>query len=164
VKVFNTRSIRFRLTVWYALILSAALCVFSGLIWIMMDQRLTRDVRHALDDEASRAEGFIQREAAEIPAVNLYDEIEEFCHALPSSSYLELRPPNGGVPFRYAAREVSEHPHYEVLIRTMTIRDQQYRLEIGASRVDMHRALELLQALLLSLVPVVIAVSCLGGA
>jgi len=29
------RSLRFRLTVWYALILVAALSLFSGLIWLM---------------------------------------------------------------------------------------------------------------------------------
>ena len=163
-KRINTRSIRFRLTVWYALILSAALCIFSGLIWLMMEQRLTRDIRRGLDEEASRFEIFVQREVAEIPAVNLENEIEEFCHALPSSSYLEFRPEDGGKPFRYPATATTPHPHYEVLRRTMLIRNRPYLLEIGASRAEMHRALELLQTLLLSLIPVVIAVSCLGGA
>jgi signal transduction histidine kinase len=163
-KMFNTRSIRFRLTVWYALILSAALCVFSGLIWMMMEQRLERDIRRGLDEEAGRFEAFVQREAAEVPAVDLNDEIEEFCHALPSSSYLELRPVSGGAPFRYPATARAPRPHYEVLSRAMPIRNQPYTLEIGASRAEMYRALELLRTLLLSLVPVVIAVSSLGGA
>ena len=46
----------------------------------------------------------------------------------------------------------------------MVINNQPFTLEIWASRAEMHRALELLQTLLFSLVPVVIAVSCLGGA
>jgi heavy metal sensor kinase len=163
VKYVNTRSIRFRLTVWYALILSAALCVFSGLIWTMMEQRLLRDIRRGLDEEAGRFEVFVQREVAEVPAVNLDAEIEEFCHALPSSSYLELRPTDGGQPFLYRASANAWAGH-EVLTRTMAIRGRQYVLEIGASRAQMHRALELLSTLLLSLVPVVIAVACLGGA
>ena len=163
-KYVNTRSIRFRLTVWYALILSAALCVFSGLIWTMMEQRLMGDIRRGLDDEAGRFEVFVQREVAEVPAVNLNDEIEEFCHALPSSSYLKLRPDGGGKPFLYAATAAAQHPRYEILTRAMTIGNQGYTLEIGASRTEMHRALELLQTLLFSLVPVVIAISCLGGA
>src|SRR5580658_8506228 len=95
-KMVNSRSIRFRLTVWYALILSAALCVFSGLIWLMMAQRLERDIRRGLAEEATRFEDFVQKEAAEIPPVDLKDEIEEFCHALPASSYLELRPAAAG--------------------------------------------------------------------
>ncbi len=168
-KFINTHSIRFRLTVWYALILSAALCAFSGLIGVMMEQRLLGDIRRGLDDEAVRFETFVQKMAAELPAPDLNDEIEEFCHALPSSSYLEFRPtgvagPNVTAPFRYSATSVSPHPHYEVLTREMLVRNQPYVLTIGASRAEMHRALELLQALLFSLVPVVIAVSCLGGA
>ena len=160
----NTHSIRFRLTVWYALILSAALCVFSGLVWVMMEQRLARDIRRNLDEEAWRFEIFVQREAAEIPAVNLEDEIEEFCHALPSSSYLEFRPANRGVTFRYPAGAQIARWRYEILTRAMVIQGQPYMLEIGASRAEMHRALELLQTLLISLVPLVVAVSCLGGA
>lgn len=163
-KYLNTRSIRFRLTVWYALILSAALCIFSGLIWTMMEQRLLRDIRRGLDDEARRFTVFVATEMSEVPAVNLNDEIEEFCHALPSSSYLKLRPDGGGEPFLYPATELSPHPHYEILTRAMTIGNQRYTLEIGASRAEMHRALELLQTLLFTLVPVVIAISCLGGA
>src|SRR5271168_4779151 len=133
-KMFNTRSIRFRLTVWYALILSAALCIFSGLIWLMMEQRLLRDIRRGLDEEASRFEEFVRREVAEIPAVNLNDEIEEFCHALPSSSYLELRPVGGGPTFRYRAGVNRAWAGYEVLTRAMTVGDRPYVLEIGTSR------------------------------
>jgi signal transduction histidine kinase len=162
-KYLNTRSIRFRLTVWYALILSAALCIFSVLIWMMMQQRLLHDIRRGLDEEAGRFEVFVQGELSEVPAVNLDDEIEEFCHALPDSSYLELRPVDGGKPFVYRASSSAWAGH-EVLRRTMSIRGRQYVLEIGASRAQMHRALELLSTLLLSLVPLVIAVSSLGGA
>ncbi len=159
----NTRSVRFRLTVWYALILSAALCVFSLLIFGLMEQRLMGDIRRGLDEEAARFEEFVQREV-QIPDVNLTDEIEEFCHALPSSSYLNLRPTAGGAPFHHPAAVVPPHVHYATLTRAISIQNRPYMLEIGASRAEMHRALELLQALLMSLVPVVIAISCLGGA
>lgn len=165
-KSFNTRSVRFRLTAWYALILSAALCVFSGLVWLMMEQRLLRDIRRGLTEEAARFEDFVQKEAAEMPPVDLKDEIEEFCHALPASSYLALRPAGGapGLTFQYPPSVPAPREHYEVLKRTISIRNEPFALEIGTSRSEMHRALELLQTLLFSLVPVVIAVSCLGGA
>lgn len=162
--MINTRSIRFRLTVWYALILTAALCVFSFLVWAMMRQRLVNDMRHQLADEAARFETFVQREAAETPAVNLNDEIEEFCHALPSSSYVELRPLREGTPFLFRAAGNEAWAGYERLNWQTTIEDKPYLVEIGAPRAQMHRALELLGTLLLSFLPVVIAVSCLGGA
>src|SRR4051812_20848726 len=135
----------------------------------MMEQRMLRDIRRGLEDEAGRFEAFVQKEAAELPPAQLTDEIEEFCHALPSSSYLEFRPTTEAVtyvtaPFRYAATTAPPHSHYEVLTHTIFVRDQPYLLTIGASRAEMHRALELLQTLLFSLVPVVIALSCFGGA
>ncbi len=160
----NTRSIRFRLTVWYALILAAVLCVFSGLVWTMMQQRLRRDLRHGLEDEVTRLETFMQREAMEVPAVNLDDELEEFCHGLPSSSYVELRPTGKGTPFHYRAAGNEAWAGYEVVTRFIVVGDQRYILEIGAPRAGMHRALDLLGTLLLSFLPVVILVSCLGGA
>src|SRR5579863_7044370 len=125
--MLNTRSVRFRLTVWYALILSAALCIFSGLIWLMMEQRLQRDIRRSLADEATRFEEFVQKEADEIPPVDLKDEIEEFCHALPASSYLELRPAPGSaatLTLQYPATAPAARGRYEVLKRTILIRNE----------------------------------------
>ncbi len=159
----NTRSIRFRLTAWYALVLSAALALFSGLVWVMMQDRLLRDIRRGLDDEATRLETFIRREA-EDTHVHLYDELDEFCRALPSSSYVELRPLGAGNPFRHPATDFTSRTRYEVLTRPILVGTQPYTLEIGASRAEMHRALELLETLLFSLVPAVIVLSCLGGA
>jgi heavy metal sensor kinase len=159
----NTRSIRFRLTVWYALILSAALCAFSGLTWVIMQQRLLNDVRRGLGEAASRFEAFVRGEEAEIPPVDLNEEMGDFCHALPSTSYLQLTPLNGGQGFRCGPPASGPRAHFEVLKGAMTVGGKQYELEVGASRQEMHRALELLQALLWSLVPVVILASCLGG-
>lgn len=159
----NTRSIRFRLTVWYALILSAVLCIFGGLIWFMLEQRMLGDIQRGLDDEASRFEAFIRIQNA-LPDTDLFEEMADFCHALPSTSYLKFIPVHGGLPFLYPATSRSSHSHYEVLTRTIQLADQPYRLEIGASRVEMHRTLELLERLLFSLVPIAIAASCFGGA
>ena len=159
----NTRSIRFRLTVWYALILSAALCVFSGLTWFIMQQRLLNDVRRGLDEEANRFQAYVQGEEAEVPPVDLHEEIGDFCHALPSTSYLQLAPLKGGEEYRCGPQSSGPHAHFEIVTRAMTVRGAPYRLEIGASRLEMHRALELLQTLLWSLVPAAILISCFAG-
>jgi heavy metal sensor kinase len=159
----NTRSIRFRLTAWYAVILSAALCVLSGLVWILMSQRMLSDIRRGLEEEAAQFEAYVHHEAAETPPVDLMAEIEEFCHALPSTSYLAFTPRNGGPAFHYPATAGRPRERYEVLTRGMTVRGEPWELEIGASRVEMHRALELLRTLLLGLAPLAIALSCLGG-
>src|SRR5580698_8368179 len=89
------RSIRFRLTVWYALVLLAALGLFSGLIWLSLRQRLLSEVDRDLADRAARFQNYVTKEAAEVPPVQIKDEMEEFCQALPPSDYLELRGPRG---------------------------------------------------------------------
>src|SRR5438270_608903 len=38
------RSIQFRLTVWYALVLTGALALFGGLIWLSLRKRLIREL------------------------------------------------------------------------------------------------------------------------
>src|ERR1700723_993867 len=100
------RSIRFRLTVWYALILFAALGLFSGLIWLSLRQRLMSEVDRDLSDRAARFQSYVAREAAEPPPVDLRDEMEEFCQALPPSDYLELRAVSG-LRFHYPAQAPS---------------------------------------------------------
>src|SRR5580704_5026572 len=93
--VKRERSIRFRLTVWYALILIGALGLFSGLIWFSLRQRLLSEVDRDLSDRATRFENYVTREAAEVAPENLKDEMEEFCQALPSADYLQLRGSSG---------------------------------------------------------------------
>jgi len=160
---FNPRSIRFRLTAWYALILSAALCLLSVLIWFLMQQRMLNDIHRGMEETADSFERYVRHEIEEIPNVNLLVEIGDFSHALPSTTYLNFTPLRGGTPFHHPATTVSRHPHYESLIRTLTIQGQPWKLEIGESREEMHHTLELLRTLLLSVVPLAIVISCLGG-
>jgi heavy metal sensor kinase len=159
----NPRSIRFRLTAWYALILTAALCLLSVLIWFLMQQRMLDDIHRSLEETADNFDSYVHREIEEIPNVDLMVEISDFSHALPSTSYLNFTPPKGGPAFHHPATTAGRHARYESLTRTVMIEGQPWKLEIGESRSEMHRTLELLRALLLSLVPLAILFSCLGG-
>jgi hypothetical protein len=60
----HERSIRFRLTAWYALVLIAALGLFSGLIWLSLRQRLMSEVDRDLSDRAARFQAYVTKEAA----------------------------------------------------------------------------------------------------
>ena len=90
VGVMRTRSIQFRLTLWYALVLAAALGLFGVLIWLSLRQRLIDDADRQLSGSASRFEQYFRREAATETGAQLRDELEEFCQALPGSDYLKL--------------------------------------------------------------------------
>src|SRR5580692_2100850 len=97
----RTGSIRFRLTAWYALILTAGLGLFGGLVWLSLRQQLIGDVDRDLAGRASRFEGYFRAESAEGAGAALRDELEEFCQALPPDSYIDLR--GNGFTFRYPA-------------------------------------------------------------
>jgi two-component system, OmpR family, heavy metal sensor histidine kinase CusS len=156
------RSIRFRLTVWYATVLTAGLGLFSGLIWLSLRHRLIGEIDRDLEGRASRFEQYFRTESAEGAAVQLGDELDEFCQALPPSSYVYLAGANGFV-FRYptAAPPVQS---FRMLRRQFTSGGEVFDLEMGAAAGDVLHTLDLLRLLLLSLIPVVIAIACMGGA
>src|SRR5580698_7939564 len=98
----RTRSIRFRLTVWYAAALTLGLGLFSGLIWLSLRQRLISELDRDLAGRSARFEQYLRGEAREVQGDQLRDELDEFCQALPPASYVDLRG-SGGFQFHYPA-------------------------------------------------------------
>jgi two-component system, OmpR family, heavy metal sensor histidine kinase CusS len=156
------RSLRFRLTAWYALTLAAALGIFSGLLWLSLRQRLLSEADRGLRDRAAQFQSYVMREAAEVAPQNLKDEMEEFCQALPPSDYLELRG-SRGFEFHFP-QAVAGVWRARTLRSDFRIGDEGFTLEISSSLEAIDHTLDLLRILLLSLVPGVIAVACAGGA
>jgi len=159
----HERSIRFRLTAWYALVLIAALGLFSGLIWLSLRQRLMSEVDRDLSDRAARFQAYVTKEAAELPPVDLKDEMEEFCQALPPSDYLELRGASG-FEFHYPNQAASGAARTRTVRKRFSMGNDVFQLRISSSLAAIDHTLDLLKLLLFSLVPVVIAVACAGGA
>ncbi len=159
----HRRSIRFRLTVWYAVVLAAGLSLFSALIWLSLRHRLMEEIDQDLEGRASRFERYFASESAEAADDQLRDELEEFCQALPPSSYVELRGANG-FTFHYpvGAREPEEN--VRTLRRQFTFNQEVFDLQIAAPVADAEHTLGLLRLLLWSMIPVVIVIACLGGA
>jgi len=72
------RSLRFRLTVWYALVLAAGLSLFSALIWLSLRQRLMEEIDLDLAARASQFERYFANESSHAAPGQLHDELEEF--------------------------------------------------------------------------------------
>ena len=161
--MWRNRSIRFRLTVWYALLLATALGLFSVLIWVSLRQQLLGEIDQDLADRAARFQTYFTREAAENPPVQVKDELEEFCQALPPSDYLELRG-GGGFEFHYPRVAPIVRDGTRTVERQFRSGNEVYHLRITASLQPVDHTLDLLEFLLWSLVPVVIAIACVGGA
>jgi two-component system, OmpR family, heavy metal sensor histidine kinase CusS len=173
-------SIRFRLTVWYASVLAAGLIVFAGLIWISLRQTLTHEIDQELGNRAHSFELFLKDELAEVPAPTLKEELQEFCRALPSLSYLQVRSLNSDFTFSYPENSVSArvpesssrptyasvrwHQHtYRALHREITTPKGPYAIEIGTSLDSIQHVLNLLQTIFIGLIPAVMLVACLGS-
>ena len=156
------RSIHFRLTVWYACVLAAALGLFSAMIWLSLRQQLVNDLDRELAASATRFRSYFLREAAMESGNHLKSELEEFSQALPPTSYLELRGPQG-FEFHYPERG-RPTKHIREIRQPFPMADERYDLLVGASTESIHRTLELLRLLLIALIPAVIAIACLGGA
>jgi len=161
--LLRDRSIRFRLTFWYALVLIAALGLFSVLIWFSLRQRLLSEVDGDLSDRAARFQIYVTKEASELPPVDLRDEMEEFCQALPPSDYLELRGA-GGFEFHYPSQAASGAVRTRTVERRFDMGNNPFDLRISTSLAAIDHTLDLLKLLLLSLVPLVVAIACAGGA
>lgn len=159
----RARSIHFRLTVWYAAVLAAALAIFSALLWFSLRQRLISEIDEDLAGRADRFEHYLATESAEYSGGHLRGELLEFCQALAPSSYIHLRSDHGFL-FQYPDPSEPRKGPFRTLERHFTLRGETYLLEAGE---PMHAALHtlgLLRLLLLSLIPAVIAIASLGGA
>ncbi len=171
------RSIRVRLTLWYAAALVLGLGLFSSLVWLSLRQRLLSELDQDLAGRAARFEQYFRGESAEVgdnaqlrDEAQLKDELDEFCQALPPSSYVDLRGSNG-FEFQYpksaSPRPESTGPraaNLRMSQRSFSSGGQNFDLEVGAPMANLTHTLQLLRLLLLSLLPVVIAIACLGGA
>lgn len=159
----RTRSIRFRLTAWYALILTAGLGLFGGLVWLSLRHQLIGEVDQDIEGRANRFETYFRTESSEAAGAALSDELNEFCQALPPDSFIHLRGANG-YTFLYPAAGAAAPSDLRMLQRPFTVNGVVFDLDVGAPITSVRHTLDLLRLLLLSLIPVVIAIACIGGA
>ena len=159
--MMHRRSIRFRLTVWYAVVLTAGLGLFGGLLWFSLQHQLLADLDQDLSSRAGRLESYFRTEAAE-QGVNVSDELAEFCQALPETSYVSLSG-SRGFSFHFPADANAAPSSSRQLERQFLMNGEPYFLVLGTPTEDVEYVLRLLRILLLGLVPVVIAMACVAG-
>jgi heavy metal sensor kinase len=156
------KSIRFRLTAWYAIILTAGFALFGGLIWLTLRHRLLDEIDEDLEGRASRFEKYFRAESLETSDKQLRDELGEFCQAFPPKSYINVRGSSGSFEFHYPSEKPSAN--FRTLDRQFTIANESFDLEVAESVGSVQHTLDLLRLLLLGLSPIVILIACLGGA
>ncbi len=171
------RSIRFRLTIWYSLALSAGLILFAGATWLSMRHSLIRDLNRALVNRTQSSQAFVKTELAD-PKVRLNEELDEYSHGFSRGSYLQVRNEKGAVlfssnpdfpwqthvPLNAKAQRVNWNRHsYLMLVSEETINGQPWQFAATASLEEVDTTLNRLGLLLVFLLPPVILVASLGG-
>ena len=157
-------SIRFRLTLWYAAALVLGLGLFASLVWLSLRQRLLQELDRDLAGRSAQFEQYFRGESAEVANNDqLTDELEEFCQALPPASYVDLRG-STGFEFHFPDSSTPRAAHLRMTQSRFSLGDATFDLEVGAPMTNLIHTLQLLRLLLLSLLPVVILIACLGGA
>jgi heavy metal sensor kinase len=137
--------------------------LFSALIWLSLRQRLMDEIDQDLAARAGQFERYFESESASAAHGQLNDELEEFCQALPPSSYVELHGA-AGFTFRYPHGAPRPESNVRTLRREFTFNQEVFHLEIAAPIANAEHTLDLLRFLLWSTIPVVILIACLGGA
>src|ERR1700733_1954805 len=159
---FVPRSIRVRLTVWYALVLAAGMCVFGGLSWAGLRYKLLADIERDQQGWSERFEKYFLEQSVELSGRHLRGELEEFSQALPPGEYIRLRGEH--FAFQYPPADTASDRHYQVVRRQFAADGQRFDLEVGAPIREVENTLRLLGILLVVLMPVVIGAACVGGA
>jgi heavy metal sensor kinase len=157
----NRHSIRFRLTIWYGAAVTAALALFSSLVWFSLRESMASEFERQLQGQTTRFEQYFRAESVETQGNHLRAELTEFSQALPPASYVSLHADNG---FFFENREKHPNEDLRILRRTLTVDGTTYQLESALPAGDAAHTLSLLGWLLASLIPVMIAIACVGGA
>ena len=176
------RSIRFRLTVWYSVVLSVGLLLFSALIWLTLRHQLHADLDSKLLNQARGFDEYLHLEDHH-KSMRLGIEIDEYSRSMPVDHVLAVFAPDGhavfadGIPadspllMKQLQQADSAHIHrlhwqnhkYRVITRPLHLTAGQFLYILAIPEDATEDVLERLFALLLSLAPGFIACAAAGG-
>lgn len=156
------RSIRFRLTIWYAAILTIALSLFGVAIWVALRARLYTDADRAMADRAAQFEQYFRGESAEAKGDSLIDELGEFAQALPPHADIEIRGPHG-FAFVHPKRNTTAGAVSRALEKQFDVAGESFTLRTSQDLTEVAHTLELLRTLLFAIIPAVILIACASG-
>lgn len=180
----NTRSIRFRLTIWYTAVLGFALLVFAAGTWVAMRHSLYASVDESLRDRAEGVRRFMDAQIEALSIEEIRDEFKEHSVLGPAGDLFQVCDAKGEWLYRSAAlesaqvpilfpQEVSAKPRYEIRVienaplrlfsREVVVRGHPYTVQIAAPMHEIDEALEDFRWMLLFLAPGLLAVASLGG-
>jgi two-component system heavy metal sensor histidine kinase CusS len=170
-------SIRVRLTLWYSLVLLAALSLFGYGIWLTASHRLMASVETSLLEQSKGVVTVIQNEFDPAHPEQLQEELSEYAEATPDGNLIEVRDPNGrqilaskmvalyrpGVNQSALGVQKTGHHRYRTYQTTATVKGAKFHVLVAIPLRETQNILRQLRILLLSAIPAVLLIAASGG-
>lgn len=186
----NPRSLAFRLTAWYTLLLGVTFVLVAAVTFYGLQHYLRSNMRDSLKRRSFEVEQILVRAAADVSQGTIAQEIE--LHLAPELNNRFIRvtrapakliflsgPPSDGSFNRFAVSmrrptgttepaadfetDVLADQHLILSATTIDTNSGRYSVEMGASTVPLETALQRLTQLLALLLPVLIGCAAVGG-
>jgi two-component system heavy metal sensor histidine kinase CusS len=169
-------SIRVRLTLWYSLVLLAALTLFGWGIWLTAGNRLMASVDTALMEQAKGVITVIRNEIDPAHPEQLQEELTEYAQATPDGNLIEVRDQQGrqilsskvvalekaGVQSPFGDQK-SGRAHYRTYVTKAQVKGSPFQILVATPLRETRSILRQLHLLLLSTAPLVLLIAALGG-
>ena len=155
----HSKSVRFRLALWYLVVLSAGMAVFGLASWTVLREVLLENRYRGLDQRLNAVAGFLEHEARGNDLADIAEEAREYSTGLPNGQGIRVRSADGRVVFerRSTSSDTLERT------QTMTVRGQPVEVTLTISLADFHRVLQTLAWVMMAVFPAVLAIAAVGG-
>ena len=170
------RSIRFRLTASFAVVLFAALGLFGVATWIAVSISITQAVDHSLTTRVDAVKGFLQYTAEAVPPVEVPEELKEFAMGAPEGNLIQVRDSFGRDLLTSPSADALVQPRpgfsevtwrgkrYRVLSRiAVAVKGRSYTVSTAANLDERAEILDRFALLLLFAIPAVLLIAAAGG-
>jgi heavy metal sensor kinase len=165
-----------RLTVWYFLIVAAALVGFAFFALAVMRESIYTTVDEQLEDRAHALQSLVARSGGE----GIADEIREHTELQSGSQLLQVTDSSGrflyrspimerlGVPVAKANQQQVESAEYNelplrILSTTVTVAERQFIVQVAEPMDDYLEALERFRTAMFIGIPVLLVIAAAGG-
>jgi two-component system, OmpR family, heavy metal sensor histidine kinase CusS len=152
-------SIRARLTVWYSMVLLAALALFGTGIWLVVEHSLKASLDETLNQQAKGVITILQ--SVPNDPLELREELTEYAKATPGGNLMEVRDSTGNQIL--AGKALQNSGEVQSLTASTTVNGQQYQVLVATPLDSTKATLRRLRTLFLWTIPVVLLLASFGG-
>jgi heavy metal sensor kinase len=169
-------SIGARLTLWYSLVLLAALALFSGGLWLAVSHSLKASLDQTLAEHANGVMTVVRAEARPDRPMHLQKELSEYAAATPGGNLMDIRDSRGQhiIASKTVALEAREQAsafgtriepsgRYRTFTTTVSASGELYRVLVATPMDATDATLRRVRMLLLWSTPLVLLLASLGG-